>query len=290
MRDTERSSSMPRDWGHPQLWVMSLAICIVTSTIGRAADDAPPTGAASRTALAIPLRQADPESVAKTLQSLFPDLHVEAERRTNMLMIMGTREQLDQVQAAVEIMDGPAAEEHKSIAIEVAVIEQTHRLKPDAPVPVWEEIDPAAVLDGGDSLSGKVTRSDYRLRTLDRQQTTLQLGGVTPVLQGRSIGPGRGGASNIYQQESVGTLITAMPAIDESGKIVMELNFESSQLGTADSDEIPPTKQTTTLQTTVQLESGKAVAVGGSQSRTQSDSEVRLQRQLVIVRAQVIDE
>lgn len=123
---------------------------------------------------------------------------------------------------------------------------------------------------------GELTRlQSARLTTLDQNLASLQFGERTPVIEGVNRFAGRGNSSPTVRvrYEDVGTMISLTPRTTATGHIVVDLKCERSQLAkppkadqeTSDVNSlpIPLGVETSSVQSTVRLDDGGSVVLGG---------------------------
>lgn len=112
-----------------------------------------------------------------------------------------------------------------------------------------------------------------RFTTLENLLAMVQHGESLSVPSGFVVTPGRTRQTS-YTRDSSGTMVTAVPRIEEGGQILVELSVEQSrypqlskpvaenesQAGNAGADDLaPPTKQTLTAKTTLRIPDGETV-------------------------------
>lgn len=112
------------------------------------------------------------------------------------------------------------------------------------------------------------------LTALENLPTKIQSGKNVPVSVGRTGGP-RGGEAVRYQQQNVGTIVTAMARGDRDA-VVAEVSVETSQLEqretASQNDEsetpfVPTGTETLSAQSTVRIENGKTILATALQNR-----------------------
>lgn len=107
--------------------------------------------------------------------------------------------------------------------------------------------------------------SKVQLKSLEGYEAMLMAGDSTPTISGRTNGSPRGNVIN-YQMLDTGTRISVTPQRDDSGRLLLTLELDQSSLGPEiPSDDAVPPKGIAryTLRTTLALESGRTVVVGG---------------------------
>jgi hypothetical protein len=189
-------------------------------------------------------------------------------------------------------IDEPSGAQTASTTFDAVVIEVTiaqWRTKPgkagEAQIaPSLKEVDLAALEKSGELR----IKEQIHLTTLDQQKAFFQRGESVPVITGMNA-PSRGGTffrrSVNYRQ--VGTMVTVTPRIAK-GRIIVEAKIERSSIREEDTAVIAKADDgeethasamvTGTAQTTVAVESGKTVIVGGitRQGKDSGDGELIL--------------
>ena len=157
----------------------------------------------------------------------------------------------------------------KFITLDIVVADVAEGLPASPTAAAILELEKAGKLSGW---------SKFRLTALENQRSQLQFGGHVPLVSGRNFaGGGRGGFGQggaTYTQISVGTLISAVARVEESGTVVAELKFERSSVAPrpaeaaeADADAgAPQSTATVSVQTTVRVKPGEPLLVGGRQT------------------------
>jgi type II secretory pathway component GspD/PulD (secretin) len=118
--------------------------------------------------------------------------------------------------------------------------------------------------------------SKFRLTALENQQSRLQFGEHVPLVTGRNVfGGGREGRPQVgatYSQTAVGTMISAVARVEDGGAVLAELKFERSSVAprpaeAAEADPAAPQGTTTvSVQTSIRLNPGEPLLVGGRQT------------------------
>ena len=126
--------------------------------------------------------------------------------------------------------------------------------------------------------------------TLENEENQIHLGRTTPVPSGRSFrGPG-GPSQMSYQQQSIGTQISAIASVD-NGIVVVHLNVEKSELEQrddqpeADGEFVPVGTKTLTSQVTVRVQDGTTALASGFENQ----GDVESSAQFVLVAARTLN-
>ena len=236
------------------------------------------------------LKFTDASDALDVVHAMSPEINMQVDPRGNLLLVSGTPEQVEVVGAILEVLDRQIeAQRAAEIDIELAVIEQTIAGDEAAVTEFeWAEVDADAILDGEAELAGRVSRTEIRMRAVDGQNATFQSGGTVAVAEGRMSEPRGGGFRTSYRRESIGTIVNALATIRNS-RIVVELEFESSQAAPGGDSEAPGGSQTLTSRSTLSLRPGEASVVSGTQSSLVDSKGPRHTRTLLIVRAQEVE-
>ncbi|MCA9053261.1 MAG: hypothetical protein KDA75_05455 [Planctomycetaceae bacterium] len=236
--------------------------------------------------LVVPVRTVPAIEVEKLVRELFDGVQIEADVRTNSLFVNGTSKQLQAIEQVLQVVD--QAENPLSFTVHLAHIEQTISGDDAAAADFqWPDVDPDAVFHGQQILTGEVTRRDLHVQAIEGQQCHVQIGGTQAVQESR-MGDPRGGFRTAYHQEPTGSILQ-VTAARRSSKVLLELSYESTQLGESGNADVPTRKETLVINSTLSVNPGKAVLAGSMQTSTTGAAGTSRSRTLLIVRAEKVD-
>ena len=114
-----------------------------------------------------------------------------------------------------------------------------------------------------------------QIRTVENHEATIQIGQQVPVVDGVSV-TAVGSANPVIRQEEAGIILRVIPRISPSGRIAVDVNAEKSAFRLAPGTGVPiftdatngnvieaPVKDITTANTTVSVQSGQTIVLGG---------------------------
>lgn len=114
-----------------------------------------------------------------------------------------------------------------------------------------------------------------QVRTVENQEAFIQIGQQVPVVDGVSVNS-VGSANPIVRQDKAGIILKATPRISPDGKVHVLVNTEKSAFNLAKGTGVPiftdatsgrvieaPVKDITTASTTVSVQSGQTIILGG---------------------------
>ena len=114
-----------------------------------------------------------------------------------------------------------------------------------------------------------------QVRTIENQEAFIQIGQQVPVVDGVSVNS-VGSANPIVRQEKAGIILKATPRISPDGKVQVVVSTEKSAFNLAKGTGVPiftdatsgrvieaPVKDVTTATTTVSVQSGQTIILGG---------------------------
>jgi type II secretory pathway component GspD/PulD (secretin) len=201
-----------------------------------------------------------------------PKVTVAVDAISNSLLLRGTAEQLNDIQAIVKELDQPLRQIRlRSLLAELSL--------PEAPRPGVGSITQEVVEADLDKVIADLQqRGELRLLArpellvTDNQPAFLQLGQRIPRVTGTSVS-GRG-MTNSVTMENVGTILGVTGRVSDDQSVTLEVDLEASHLGPenegvtiaapADQEALrTPATHTISLQTTVALKSGQTVLIGG---------------------------
>jgi general secretion pathway protein D len=110
--------------------------------------------------------------------------------------------------------------------------------------------------------------SSPSLTVLDKQTATLQIGDQVPVVSQSAVGILQGGTNapivNSVNYRDTGVILSITPRINESGRVFLKVEQEVSSVATTTTSNIDsPTIKQRRVKTTVQVNDGEALALGG---------------------------
>ncbi|MAG93219.1 MAG: hypothetical protein CMJ48_05665 [Planctomycetaceae bacterium] len=186
-----------------------------------------------------------------------------------------------------------AAANSRAVEIEVLIVEITGAPNDKRLVGLSDSAEKVAARVRELESKGEVDVLDrIRLTTLEDQRAMVQVGRSVAVASGRMVSSRGGSPRTSYQQQQIGTLISATARVD--GKtVVAELQVEKSQLerlpakadSKPDDEFVPRATETMTSQTTVRIADGTTVLAGGMQTHSKTAST----QKLVLVSARILD-
>ena len=236
--------------------------------------------------LVIPVRTIAAVEVEKLVRELFDGVQIEADARSNSLFVNGTPDQLQAIEQVLQVID--RAENPTSFTIHLAHLEQM--ISGDEAVAAdfqWPDVDPDAVFDAQQELTGEVTRRDLHVQAIEGQQSQVQIGVTQAVADARMADP-RGGFRTNYHHEQTGAMLQVTAAMRGS-KVLLELSYESTQLGESGNADAPTSKETLVVNSTLTVNPGKAVLAGSMQTSTSGAAGASRSRTLLIVRVDQVE-
>jgi type II secretory pathway component GspD/PulD (secretin) len=118
-----------------------------------------------------------------------------------------------------------------------------------------------------------------QIRTLDDHEAVIQIGRQVPVVDGVSV-TAVGSANPVIRQDQSGIILKVTPRIDPDGRVTINVNAEKSAFQLAPGTGVPiftdatngnvieaPVKDITTASTTVSMQTGQTIALGGMITR-----------------------
>jgi general secretion pathway protein D len=140
---------------------------------------------------------------------------------------------------------------------------------------VFDDGNIRTILDALDSVTDIRIISAPQVLVLDNRTAELQVGDQVPVSTQSSVSNTDGTAPtvNTVDFRDTGTVLRVTPRVNASGVVNLEIEQEqSSAVATTSSGIDSPTIQQRRLRTTVLVNSGETVALGGLISDTQTDA------------------
>lgn len=126
--------------------------------------------------------------------------------------------------------------------------------------------DVRVVIDALESVSDVDIISSPQLLVLDNQTAQLQVGDEVPIVTRQSVGTTDTDAPivNTIEQRQTGVILNVTPRVNASGLVIMEIQQEISDVVETTSSGIDsPTIQQRSIASTVAIQSGETVALGG---------------------------
>lgn len=211
-----------------------------------------------------PIREGLPRDLASLLMELYPDSQIAAIQEHNVLLIRAAAASRDELMGVLTKLDRP-----KQTLVLHAYLLRSH----GSPLSVEET---AGLSGSRDEVLGRIADLQKRdqlsienrieITTIEDQEAMVQIGKQIPVVSGTSITSSRG-RTNSYRQIATGTILSVKARTTPDDLIVMEINFEKSDVdypaaSTEDAAATPAEVSTLTHQTTVQFADGHAVLAG----------------------------
>src|SRR6185295_5895745 len=119
--------------------------------------------------------------------------------------------------------------------------------------------------------------------TLDNQEAKLEVAQEVPFITGQYTNGNSGGGNNVnpfqtIQREKVGTILKVTPQIsaDDSNTVMLKIELESSNIAQSSQGAVDLITNTRTVNTTVMIEDGGIVVLGGLISDNATRGEQRV--------------
>lgn len=116
--------------------------------------------------------------------------------------------------------------------------------------------------------------------TMDNQEAQIKVAQEVPFITGQYANTGAGGTNNgavnpfqTIQREEVGTILKITPQINVDGTVLLKISQESSSLAASSSGAVDLITNKRTIDTTVQIEDGGTIVLGGLIQDTQTTGE-----------------
>ncbi len=210
------------------------------------------------------LKHSHAEDIKEIVESIFPEMDVEIDARTESLIVQGTRAELDQVAEVLLSLD----ERQQQVLIEVRIEEISLTAAEELGIPDLSQIEFFRFEDGeftGElpTLLEALQRDDVsetlarpRLTTLDGQEARLLIGDRIPF-------PIRDAAGDVVEIDYIdaGINLEFLPRITDDGFVTLEVHPEISSFESA-GEELPRIT-TREAQTMVRVRDGETFALGG---------------------------
>ncbi len=121
-----------------------------------------------------------------------------------------------------------------------------------------------------------------QVRTVENKEAFIQVGQQVPVVDGVTVNA-VGSANPVVRQDKAGIILRATPRISPDGRVQIDVNTEKSQFLLTKGSGVPiftdtvsgrvieaPVKDITTASTTVSVQSGETVVLGGMITNNES--------------------
>jgi general secretion pathway protein D len=144
------------------------------------------------------------------------------------------------------------------------------------------------VLDALSSITKVEVLSSPELMVLNNQTASLQVGDQVPILSQQAVGvtTSQGSIVNSVQYENTGVILQVTPRVNRSGEVMMDISQEVSDVSsTTTSDIDSPTIEQRKITSTVAVQDGETVALGGliSKSRTHSKTGIPFLQEIPVL-------
>jgi general secretion pathway protein D len=144
------------------------------------------------------------------------------------------------------------------------------------------------VLDALSSITKVEVLSSPELMVLNNQTASLQVGDQVPILSQQAVGvtTSQGSIVNSVQYENTGVILQVTPRVNRSGEVMMDISQEVSDVSsTTTSDIDSPTIEQRKITSTVAVQDGETVALGGliSKSRTESKTGIPFLQEIPVL-------
>jgi general secretion pathway protein D len=139
--------------------------------------------------------------------------------------------------------------------------------------------DARLALSAVSSLTDVKVLSSPSIMVLDNKTATLQVGDQVPIVTQSSVSVGDSDAPiiNSVSLRDTGIILNVTPRVNDEGTVVLDIEQEvSNVISTVSSGIDSPTIQQRRLTTTVMVENGKSVALGGLIRERVSDNELKV--------------
>ena len=146
--------------------------------------------------------------------------------------------------------------------------------------------DPRALLNLLQGITDVNVISSPQLMVLDNQTAFLSVGDQVPISTGRTTGEGGTTIVEAIQFRDTGVVLSVTPRVNAGGLVTMDIEQEvSDAVTTTTSLIVSPTIQQRLIRTTVAIQSGETVALGGliRDSKTSSKSGVPILQHLPLL-------
>jgi general secretion pathway protein D len=131
------------------------------------------------------------------------------------------------------------------------------------------------ILDGLSTITHVEVLSSPQLMVLNNQTATLQVGDQVPIITQQAVSTLDQGAPivNSVQYQNTGVILKVTPRVNRSGEVMMDISQEVSDVTTTTSSSIQsPTIQQRKISSSVAIQDGETVALGGLITRNLSQT------------------
>jgi general secretion pathway protein D len=221
------------------------------------------------------------------------DIRVIADEATNSLVILATASEFRMIEATLRRLDIlPLQVLVEATILEVSLSDNlqsgvqwffesgnfftqfvTTAVAPEVPgfSFLFDSNDKAAVVNALAEVTDIKVISSPSVMVLDNQNARLQVGDQVPFETGTTIGEG-GTATSTVQQIDTGVVLTVTPRINAGGLVTLEVSQEVSQATPTEGATLNPTISQRQIQSTVAVQSGETLALGGLIRDNRSES------------------
>lgn len=231
------------------------------------ADDGETASAAARETIAYHTRSVPAKEIVTALRQLFVDdanVQVAEAPGGETVLVRCQPSSRDEVLKLLDVMD-PAP---RMIRIEALLLRPNGADTSSLTGPIDTVLEAINTMQ----RAGQVAVADrIRMTTIENQKTLVQVGQMRARVTGATRSAG-GQTVKSYQNVNVGTLLSAIARIDGDAGIVMDLQFEKSELVAREPDAedqdgvVSQYVVTSHQQTTIRVRDGEAMLVSGAES------------------------
>lgn len=145
-----------------------------------------------------------------------------------------------------------------------------------------------AILDTLSSITHVDVTSSPELMVLNNQTANLQVGDRVPIATAQAVGVTTSTSAivNNIQYQDTGVVLKVTPRVNHGGLVMMDIQQEVSQVTTTTSSSIDsPTIQQRKIQTSVAIQDGQTIALGGliTENRSKGQSGIPFIQQIPIL-------
>jgi hypothetical protein len=257
------------------------------------------------------LKHVSATNLVQPLSMIFPphgyqsnsggNVRIVAESASNSLLISGPKTKIEEVESMVKQLDRPpvmaGAEAAAMVRVDVTIADVDHgkvKKADDVAAEKGKAIDENAkgVLFIATASEEGTPQMHASVATLDNQAAQIFLGRMEPRVSGAAHT--QGVATNMVTSISLGTQINLTPRVDRDKTVVLTLKISDSRSGPTEEDTViatakdgqiirAPSTDQFTADTTVRLQDGKTLLLGGMTRDAKSGKE-----RLISVTAHVI--
>jgi general secretion pathway protein D len=144
------------------------------------------------------------------------------------------------------------------------------------------------VLDALSTITKVQVLSSPQLMVLNNQTATLQVGDQVPILSQQAVGvtTSLGSVVNSILYQNTGVILQVTPRINRGGEVMMDISQEVSDVSSTTTSTIDsPTIEQRKITTTVAVQDGETVALGGliSKSKTETKSGIPFLQEIPVL-------